>query len=158
MSLNWPKPGLDHVPSYQVSGIPYITRSVMGGVPQRDRTDTEGTTLKVEFPFVTSWVMIANISDRPNMHVPKLVWGFSANGVAGPSTAMGLDNNGQITSRGFQMPPSSSTPCLPLRCKDIYLTTFNSQDCTFQLIAGLTNISRDQFPALTASNGFEGVG
>ena len=30
MSLNWPKAGANHVPSYQISGIPYVTRSVAG--------------------------------------------------------------------------------------------------------------------------------
>ena len=27
MSLNWPKPGIGHVPDYQVSSWPYVTAS-----------------------------------------------------------------------------------------------------------------------------------
>ena len=31
MSTNWPKPGINHVPSYQQSGIPFVTRSIVDG-------------------------------------------------------------------------------------------------------------------------------
>jgi len=58
--------GLGNVPSYQVSGIPFVT----GGV--------SATTIKsVSFPYVTRWIYVVNNGSG------DLRIGFSQNGVQG---------------------------------------------------------------------------
>jgi len=58
--------GLGNVPSYQVSGIPFVT----GGV--------SATTIKsVSFPYVTRWIYVVNNGNG------DLRIGFSQNGVQG---------------------------------------------------------------------------
>jgi len=50
--------GLNHVGSYQVSGAPFLTSSV-------DATQA----VKVEFPYVTSWVVIQNNAHANTEHL-----------------------------------------------------------------------------------------
>lgn len=41
--MQWPEPGYNYLPAYQVSGLPYVTSS----------TAAAGTPLHVQFPYVT---------------------------------------------------------------------------------------------------------
>ena len=83
-TMQWPSPGLGHVPSYQVSGIPFVT----GGMT------ISSTPVQIQFPFVTSWIYIVH-HDGHDLRV-----GFSANGVnnskyflvPGTTTAGGQNN------------------------------------------------------------------
>jgi len=184
MGLKWPEPGINHVPSYQVSGMPFITRSVQEEVPYASPADPVGSSIKVEFPFVTSWVQIKNISTTKKIingyHTsPVLMFGFTANGVAGPPpsipdhAAAKASTEAYVTNdihwayikRAVAITPGVKTPRMPIRCKEIYLSTQRSDlaphldsYAAFEVIAGLTNIPRDSFPTLTGSDGFEGVG
>ena len=53
-------------------------------------------------------------------------------------------NSGQVT--------------LDVRCKEVWLMSDSSNAVRFSLYAGMTGISRNQFPVLTASSNFKGVG
>ena len=55
MSLNWAKSGLNNVPSYQISGIPYVTSSVNNEVKGHD---TANEPIHVKLPYVTRWFSI----------------------------------------------------------------------------------------------------
>ena len=79
-----PKTGVGHVPSYQISGIPYITASFT--VPA-----SGGATLPtaINFPNVTKFVTVVNTHSGTN--APLRV-GFSANGVNGAGVPAGSNN------------------------------------------------------------------
>lgn len=65
------KAGLNHVGSYQVSGIPFVTGALT--VPT-----SSGTPLEITFPSITQRIHIHNNDSSAGVKV-----GFSANGVKG---------------------------------------------------------------------------
>lgn len=133
MSLNWPAVNYNHASEYQVSSWPFVTSSAAGEV--------DSTPIQVSFPFVTRWVQVFN-TDAAN----KLRVGFTSNGVSGVETANYLVLNG-----------GASTERLELKCKELWFLKNNAATTSFSVIAGLTSAS-SEFPAITGSNGFEGVG
>ena len=144
MSLNWPKSGRGHAPAYQISGIPYVTSSADNEVRGHDSA-TEP--IHIRFPFVTKWFSIRCTDISRPLRV-----GFTRNGVYGP------------TSGSYMvLPKEGSTQDNPIRfdmaVTDLFFTSDNQTVATdFAIIAGLTNIPREDFYTITGSNGFEGVG
>jgi hypothetical protein len=67
--------GLGHVGSYQVSGVPYASASIMA--PGADETPYE-----VKFPGVTRWVCVKNETPTASGHIGLRV-GFSSLGTVG---------------------------------------------------------------------------
>lgn len=63
--MEYMKPGLGNTPSYQVSGIPWVSSSVVNGE------------WALSFPNVTKFVTISNGNTSGNLKV-----GFSSNGLA----------------------------------------------------------------------------
>ena len=55
MGTNWAKPGRGHAPSYQVSGVPFVTSSANNEVKGHQ---TGNEPIHVSFPFVTRWFAI----------------------------------------------------------------------------------------------------
>ena len=49
------------------------------------------------------------------------------------------------------------TPRLEVKCTSLFLSSSNNS-VEFGVFAGYTAINKNQFPILSASNGFEGVG
>ena len=142
MSSNWPKGGPNLVGAYQMSGIPYVTASVAGEAPGAG----SGTPVKIELPFVSRFFQI-ECPDADGLRV-----GFSEAGT-----------KGTLTSNFIVVTGNSTSPIFELRTKDLYfLSNHNSNTSAFRIIAGLTTISRKQFPALTGSIdgaiAFEGIG
>jgi len=134
MSSNWPKSGPNNVPAYLMSGIPYVTGS----------TGAEETITRkqFDFPYVTKFVTLSNTN---NAATEKLSIAFSAEGGGG---------GGAI--KNFFYCPANSVVSLNVRCKSVFITT--SADMEWSLCAGLTPIAESEFPVLTGSNGFAGVG
>ena len=137
MALDHPKTGPNHVPSYQISGVPYVTASA------GDPVDTT-TPKQITFPFATRFFVVNNLSNNP-MRI-----GFSANGVQGVETSNYLVLSGNET-----------TGRLEIRCKELFfLADVNTVE--FSVLAGLTGVEYSQFPILTGSlNGtgsFRGIG
>jgi hypothetical protein len=130
MGLNWPKSGPNHVPSYEISGLPYVTRSAGTG-------EVTNTVIKHSFPFVTRFFSIGNPSPN-NLRV-----GFSENGVTSNPTAnyftVAAHTSASIATRH------------EIRCKDLYFLRDGSGNADFEIIAGLTSVSHDQMPLLTGS-------
>ena len=140
MSFNHTKAGPNLVPAYQLSGIPYVTASASGEVK-----GTNNNPLKLEFPFATRFFQIRNTDASNTIRV-----GFSEAGVQGAETL-----NYFLVAAGKQ------SEVLELRCKDLFFNTDHATNtASFQIIAGLTSIERNEFPTLTGSavGGFEGIG
>ena len=118
--------GPNFVPAYQISGIPYVTSSILSEV---------GTTpIKVTFPQVTRFFVVQNISENP------LRVRFTSNGVNAAETANYLVLSGnQATGR------------LELRCKELYFRREGGTNCGFSVLAGLSGVASNQFPTLTSS-------
>ena len=62
--MQWPQPGFNFTPAYQISGLPYVTSS----------TATSSPPFKVTFPYVTKFITIR--ADGGSLDI-----GFTLNGV-----------------------------------------------------------------------------
>jgi len=180
MSSNWPKPGPNHVPSYQTSGIPFVTSSTLTEVRGPDNNSASSVS-SVSFPYVTRAVTIRNIGANP------LRVGFSERGIFDPgvdrlSSTFGGVQKPDTESKNYFIIPSSGSINLSgnaslqhcfsfdVRCTKIFFVshvapqgTPSDADATgFSVLAELTTISAESFPTLTGSlNGtgsFEGIG
>jgi hypothetical protein len=137
MSLNHPKTGPNNVGAYQMSGIPYVTGS----------TGLEESLDKKEFVFpnVTKYITFVNLN------------GTAANVLSASFSAEGLHGTPATGQQNYFAVPGNSFPVtLDVRCKSIFLSTAAASQ--WSLCAGLTPIAAADFPVLTGSNGFAGVG
>ena len=183
MGLKWPKVGPNNVPSYQMSGIPFVTSSAANEVPGVESDAAHSPEpIKVSFPHVTKFITIRNTDDNNELRV-----GFSVRGMFAPNERLpaslqgggasatkplihGEDNRNYFILPNAGTAGQSDTITIDVRCKEIYFlsNTVNSdptasgQSSEFSLIAGLTNIPSSQFPILTGSVAgvaqFEGIG
>jgi len=138
MSFDHPKAGPNSVPSYQLSGIPYVTGSGLG---TEHLNDTGGK--QFDFPQVTRFITFSNVTAAQELMVA-----FTAEGHVGTSGVLGKKNF-------FTVPPTS-TVTLEVRCKSVFLKS--SAAVQWSLCAGLTPIIASNFPVLTGSTGFHAVG
>ena len=162
MAINHAKAGVNSVPAYQMSGIPFVTSSATTEVPRADNADP--VPIRIDFPFVTKNIKVRNIGEN------DLRVGFSQLGVKTPGQGV---KGANLTRNYFIIPSSGSvnlagtagvqqtTQTFDVRCKSIFFTAENGTT-GFSLFAGLTTIDRNEFPTLTGSlngtTGFEGVG
>ena len=77
--MQWPQPGYNFTPAYQISGLPYALTA----------TATTPTPYRVTFPYVTKFITIR--ADGGALDI-----GFTANGVAG-ANHFTLANNDVLT-------------------------------------------------------------
>ncbi len=125
------KPGIGNAASYQVSGIPWVSSSLV--VPA-----SGSTVLEITFPQVTKSLIVKNSSTGSvNMRV-----GFSENGVKN-------SNNYFILSGGESF-------AADLKVTRVYLMSNDATVLTGSVIAGLTNIPADEL--ITNWSGSAGVG
>jgi len=118
-----PKTGVGHVPSYQISGIPYLTASFT--VPASGNTP-----VAIDFPNVTKFVTVVNTHSGTNA---PLRIGFSVNGINGAGVPPGsnnyfiLDNGDSYTGEW--------------RVESVYLLSDSGiNQASASVIAGLTGI------------------
>ena len=137
--------GLNHVGSYQVSGIPFAT----GGITA---PALSGTPVKVEFPYVTRWVKVVPVTGSAASHLRV---GFSANGVK---------NSNYFRYLAGQNTNHEGAPADPLELKvtELYFIGDNSATVVFDVVAGLTNIPVGRIDNISPSgsswSGSVGVG
>ena len=146
MPLNNPFMGAGDVPSYQMSGIPFVTSSQAGEV---------GTTaIRVEFPNVSRFVVVHN----PSSNVLRI--GFTENGVddKGGSVSGSIHEAKADHSNYFILSGNQSTGRLELRVKDLFFLRDGAANAGFSLVAGITPVRRAMFPTLTGSQGYVGIG
>ena len=132
MSINYPRPHHGSASEFQVSGFPFVTGSATNEA-------NTSSAIRIPFPYVTQFIQITNMDDADAIAVA-----FTANGLEGAETA-----------NRFVIPAATCGPVLPIKCKEIFVGAV-ANTATFTVVAGLTNV-RD-FPIMTGSNGFEGVG
>ena len=155
--------GPNYVPAYQTAGTPFVTSSVAGG---RDFGPT-----RIRFPYVTKTLTIQNLDNDTGLRVAFSVSGSYKVGetVKGGAVKPGSDGWQELMYQGnnyFIVPQlgTAATPglgCVTLdaRCKEVYLMADHASNTVeYSLYAGLTGISYTQFPVLTASNKFKGIG
>lgn len=169
MSSQWPKAGPNHVPSYQTSGIPYVTSSADGTVvlAANEKAPTE-----VHFPYVTKFVTVNNIGSNDL----RVAFTFSGSYAPGEVTTENLTLDVDHPRNYFVIKKQAAgaipTVTFDIRCKSMFFLADNSGTTGFSLVAGLTTIPAESFPILTGSvtgsattlypdgtfPGFEGVG
>lgn len=147
-SRGLPGQGPSFVPAYQVSGTPFVTSSLSGtGVSSGGNTGNSKTRV-IKFPHVTRWVQVRNIGTA------SLRVGFTANGVNAVTSASYYLLNPSNDGSGHSI---AHTARWEVRCKELHFRLHPDDGGThFSVIAGLTGIK--EFPTLTGSNGFAGVG
>ena len=144
--------GPNFAPAYELSGVPYVTSSIGNTL-----TDSPQ---KIVFPQVTRFFQISNTGPA------DLRIGFSRNGVMGNGGAVSgssYETAGASRCKNYYVLGTSGssgggTTRLEIRCKELFLMRDTAQNTGFTLIAGLTGIDKNQFPTLTGSEGFQGVG
>lgn len=115
------KPGIGNAPSYQVSGIPWVSSSL--AVPSSGNVP-----LEISFPQVTKSIIVKNVSTGS----VSLRVGFSANGVSNGT-------NYFLLSAGESF-------AADLKVTKVFLLSDNGTQLTASVIAGLTNISATELP------------
>lgn len=174
MAFNHQKAGVNHVPSYQMSGIPFVTSSAQNEV-EGPHSNGKTVPIEVKFPFVTKFITVRNTGTA------ELGVGFSADGVVEPGARLAsLDSDKSLDAgRNYFMIPSGSSHAsfggkdlastiqtFEVRCTSIFFIANVAEDndpaangtTSFSLLAGLTTIPASNFPVLTGSNGFQGIG
>ena len=132
MSTNWPKSHHGHAAEYQVAGWPFVETNTLSGL------------FKVAFPQSTQWVQVQNLDDTKSLRI-----GFTENGVSGSNYYL---------LRGGATPPAVS-PVFSVKCKEMWFRGDTISDSIkFSVAAGLTSVMPSDFPTLTGSAGFSGVG
>ena len=117
--------GLNNVGSYQVSGAPFATGSL-------DATNA----IKIEFPYVTSWIYVKNNDTSNSCKV-----GFSQNGV---------ENSNYFTvHEDHSNNVDGSSPRLDLKLSELWLSGSTNVD----VLAGLTNLPVQRINNLSGSGG-----
>jgi hypothetical protein len=128
--MQWPQPGFNFTPAYQISGLPYALTG----------TATSAPAYHVQFPYVTKFITVK--ADGGSLKI-----GFTANGVAG-TNYFSISNNDTVTFEvrvkemyidgahtfhiiaGLTGIPTASIPTLtgsyPFSSSDPYFTGSNS--------------------------------
>ena len=152
--------GPNFVPAYQISGVPYVTSS--------DGNNVSSTPQRILFPYVTRFFQVTNTSEH-TMRIGFTIKGIKGEGasVSGSNYERGIVAGGAdpkarcknyIVLSGSLATSQQNTVMLELRCKELYVMRDGDTDTGFSLVAGLTGVDSAQFPVLTGSNGFAGVG
>ena len=130
MSTNWPKPHHGHASEYQVSSWPFLTSSNVGTSP-----------VEIRFPYVTRWVSVGCSTSTKTVSF----------GVTSAGTT------GTLTNNFFTVPAGVVAGPFELKCTSLWIKGSDTS-VAFSVAAGLTNVKDGDFPAVTGSNGFAGVG
>jgi hypothetical protein len=136
-------PGLNHVGSYQVSGRPFVSGTVVAPVSGTD----DGNAIVVRFPYVTKWVQIEPVAESEDPAGRLLRVGFSHQGVFGKGTA---DDNGGYH---FKLHPSSSLRGpLDIKVSELWFMSDDNKVYEFDVVAGLTNIPTGRVDTTTSAS------
>ena len=143
--------GLSSVGAYQVSGVPYLSAS-SAAIPA-----SSGTPYKVEFPYITQWIIVENTKTDANLRVA-----FSSLGAQGTSTVNGVATKNYIVLPSGSVDPEAGARArirLDVRVKELYLLGDGTTAATAQIAAGLTTVPVEELTG-TYNNwtGSSGVG
>ena len=136
-------PGLHNASSYQVSAIPFLTGNL--SAPPAN----VAMTAVINFPSVTSWFKIDNLSKNH-----ELRFSFSESGLDKQVSYGGNYNIVQSATGSW-----NTTGQLSYKVRSIYLKSNSNALCDFQISAGLTHIHHDLSASAGANwSGSLGVG
>jgi hypothetical protein len=128
--------GLNNVGSYQVSGMPYATGSI----------DCTAEVSKIEFPYVTRWIIVSNLDAARSLKI-----GFSDEGLRNQDYFFEIGKASGATIAAI-------SPKMELKVTELYLSGADN----VSVIAGLTTISKDRINNISTSgtnwSGSVGVG
>jgi len=138
-------PGLHNVGSYQVSGAPYCTASVVVPKSASLSGDDEGSaaaTMVVRFPYVTKWFEI-RVSGSGHEHTERAIRvGFSAEGLSDPIVASGAKTRGgNYFHLSYDRSASYSPVRYDLKVTELHLMSNHNVAAKVDIVAGLTNIA-----------------
>lgn len=125
MPLGHPRSGAQWATAFMMSGVPWATGSV---------AIAQDGTQKIEFLNVTKFFLVSNTG---GVSSSLLRVGFTLNGISG--------------SNYYHVAPGEERE-FDLRVRDLYLKATGSVGTTYDVVAGVTNISRNDFPNITGSN------
>ena len=140
MSSNFSGPHYGFAPEYQVSAWPFV----------KTITGLSTTPVRITFPFVTRWIAF---SVHATAH-RTVRMGFTENGVnnvTGDRCYFLLETDSKETNEH-----SVKSGVFELKCKELWFRTDTGNNTTVSVLAGYTNIKN--FPVLSGSNGYVGVG
>jgi len=131
MSSNIYTAGLNHVGSYQVSGVPYLSGSNLPG--------NTNDSLKFEFPKVTKSITVRSNHDEPiRVHFAPYVAGGGLKGAQ--------------TQNNFVTIPASGSQTFDVKCKEIFISmtagTAGTTNDDVQVYAELTTIPTERMFSL----------
>lgn len=130
MGLSYPIINEGYVPAYQASAVPYITSSLI----------SNGQVQQVTFNQVTRFFNVQNVGT-----------------VTTDEIAVAVTERGLTTGNYFTLGQGVSFRD-ELRTTRLFISCSSGTSVRYQVIAGLTNISSNQFLLITGSNGHQGVG
>lgn len=128
-TLKWPNVGPNFVPEFQISSIPWVTSSAV--VPDQIES--------YKFYRVTRFITVVNASTTNDLKV-----GFTKNGISGSSN--------------FVIVPAGQQLNEELKLIELHIQGTGSGTTEYSVLAGITGCNPRQYPVLTGSVGFEGVG
>lgn len=121
------RPGFNATAEFMVSGLPWITSSLVAN----------GTISQFDFDYYSKFIVVKN-------------------NTAGTVARVGVTRLGLGTSNYFELIGGESIS-LDWRICQLHVSASTGSP-TVSVIAGLTGIHRKQWPLITGSNGFGGVG
>lgn len=131
MTLKNPSVGEYYTPAYQMSGIPFVTSSIVN----------LGQIKEVVFSHISKFVTIKNHSISAN----TLALSFTSNGLAtSKSNYFILSGSESITTE--------------VKTDRIFISGSTGASVSFSVLAGLTVIPSAAMLPVTGSNGYSGVG
>ena len=118
--------GFNNVPSYIISGIPFVKTVSL----------SSGDSAYISFPFVTNSIHFSTNSSSTDR---KVKIGFTPNSIA---------NNRYFTTNRFIRNSSNVVdPAFRYRCNELYLKYDGAGTIKISVFAGLTSIPSGSFPA-----------
>ena len=158
MAIKWASAGVKSVGEYQCSGVPWVSSSFV--------SDEE--TLKVEFPYVTRTIVVRN-SNTGSANTSRMAVGFTEHGIKADvqnfQQPTGSIRGGAYSGNNYITLLAGESLSMELRIKDLFLSASKTdvgglgiKQVQYEIIAGLTDILREAQPAITGSNGYDGVG
>jgi hypothetical protein len=93
----------------------------------------DGAITKVEFPAITQFITFHNNEHGGNSNKTFLV-------------SFRVDGFESTNNDYFTVHPGEIVDKLPIKCKELWLKTAGGQEVTLDIIAGITNIPRKNFP------------
>jgi len=156
MSIYKYQQGLGSVGAYQVSGTPYIT----GSIVQNGDGSGAGQLFKISFPKVSRTIKVVNTGSAPlRIHFADITTSPALhnehNYMIIPSD---LNHYGSGAANNYISGSAKNNPFeIDVKCKEVYISSLNSGQSGFQLLAELTSIPSTEMIPLSGS-GINGDG